>query len=45
MSLDFFIALLLLIYDEKLMRKNGVFFTGASRLELNKIIFFPLSHA
>jgi hypothetical protein len=42
MWLDFFIALLLLIFAEKLMHKNGVIFTGASRLEINTIsCFFP----
>jgi hypothetical protein len=42
MWLDFFIALLLLIFAEKLMRKNGVIITGASRLEIKTIsCFFP----
>jgi hypothetical protein len=45
MWLDFFIALLLLIFAEKLMCKNGVIFPGAGRLEINKISCFSPSPA
>jgi hypothetical protein len=45
MWLDFFSALLLLIFAEKLMLKNCVIFTGASRLEIKTISCFSPSPA